>query len=368
MTLTSSAAERAATPLDPDELRLIDAYWRAANYLSVGQIYLLDNPLLREPLRPEHVKPRLLGHWGTTPGLNLIYAHMNRVIRARRPRRASTSSARGTAARRSSPTPGSRAPTARSTRASPATRTACAGCSASSRSRAASRATSRRRRPGSIHEGGELGYALSHAYGAAFDNPDLLVCCVVGDGEAETGPLATSWHSNKFLEPGRPTAPSCRSCTSTATRSRTRPCSPASRPTSSTRCIEGYGYRPYVRRGRRSGGRAPAAGRDAGRRDRRDRDHPAGGPGGRGHRTPALADDRAADAQGLDGAEGGRRPAGRGHLARAPGADGRGAHERGPPGAARDVAAQLPRPRSCSTSTAPCAPSSPRSPRRGRGG
>ncbi len=223
------------TPLDPDELRLIDAYWRAANYLSVGQIYLLDNPLLREPLRPEHVKPRLLGHWGTTPGLNLIYAHLNRVIRA--------------------------ATSTRSTSSAPATAGPAIVANAwlegtySEVYPSITRDAEGMRRlfrqfsfpggipshvapetPGSIHEGGELGYALSHAFGAAFDNPDLLVCCVVGDGEAETGPLATSWHSNKFLEPGAATAPCCRSCTSTATRSRTRRSSPASRPTSSTRC------------------------------------------------------------------------------------------------------------------------------------
>src|ERR671933_224707 len=132
-------ATTAAGPLVAEELRLLDAYWRAANYLSVGQIYLLDNPLLREPLRPEHIKPRLLGHFGTVPGLNLVYAHLNRTIRARD--------------------------------------------------------------LDAIHEGGELGYSLAHAFGAAYDNPGLLVACVVGDGEAETGPLATSWHSNKFLNP-----------------------------------------------------------------------------------------------------------------------------------------------------------------------
>ncbi len=189
-------------PLTSDELRLIDAWWRAANYLSVGQIYLLDNPLLREPLRPEHVKPRLLGHWGTTPGLNLVYVHMNRVIRAwdlnaiyvigpghGGPGIVANAYLEGTYSEvypsitrdaeglrklfRQFSFPGGIP-----SHVAPET-------------------------PGSIHEGGELGYALSHAYGAAFDNPDLLVCAVVGDGEAETGPLATSWHSNKFLNPAR---------------------------------------------------------------------------------------------------------------------------------------------------------------------
>ncbi len=194
----SSSSNR--TPLSPEELDGIDAYWRAANYLSVGQIYLLDNPLLREPLAPEHVKPRLLGHWGTTPGLNLIYAHMNRVIRNwdldaiyvigpghGGPAIVANAYLEGTYSEvypsitrdeegirklfRQFSFPGGIP-----SHVAPET-------------------------PGSIHEGGELGYALSHAYGAAFDNPDLLVCAVVGDGEAETGPLATSWHSNKFLNP-----------------------------------------------------------------------------------------------------------------------------------------------------------------------
>ena len=186
--------------MDAAELHLIDAYWRAANYLSVGQIYLLDNPLLREPLTLEHVKPRLLGHWGTTPGLNFVYAHMNRVIKARDldaifvtgpghggPGVVANAYLEGTYTE-TYPTIGHDAeglrrlfrqfsfPGGIPSHAAPET-------------------------PGSIHEGGELGYSLVHAYGAAFDNPGLLVCCVVGDGEAETGPLATSWHSNKFLNP-----------------------------------------------------------------------------------------------------------------------------------------------------------------------
>ena len=189
----------ARTERKPD-LELLNAYWRAANYLSVGQIYLLDNPLLREPLRAEHVKPRLLGHWGTTPGLNLLYAHLNRVINERDlnaiyvigpghggPGIVANAYLEGTYSEiYSSIGPdedGLRAlfrqfsfPGGIPSHVAPET-------------------------PGSIHEGGELGYALVHAYGAAFDNPDLLVMCVVGDGEAETGPLAASWHSNKFLNP-----------------------------------------------------------------------------------------------------------------------------------------------------------------------
>ncbi|NKM01915.1 phosphoketolase family protein [Rhizobium leguminosarum] len=188
--------------LNDAELTLIDRYWRAANYLSIGQIYLLANPLLREPLKPEHIKPRLLGHWGTTPGLNFVYAHLNRLIRARDldiiymcgpghggPGMVANTYLEGIYSEIypdiSEDAEGMRKlfrqfsfPGGIPSHAAPET-------------------------PGSIHEGGELGYALVHAYGAAFDNPDLIVACVVGDGEAETGPLAASWHSNKFLNPAR---------------------------------------------------------------------------------------------------------------------------------------------------------------------
>jgi len=186
--------------LSPDDAALLDAYWRAANYVAVGQIYLLDNPLLREPLRPEHVKPRLLGHWGTTPGLNFVYAHMNRVIRNWGLDAIYVFG------------PGHGGPAAVANAYLEGTYSEV--YPEIGRDEAGLRKLFRQfsfpggipshvapETPGSIHEGGELGYALSHAYGAAFDNPDLLVCCVVGDGEAETGPLATSWHSNKFLNP-----------------------------------------------------------------------------------------------------------------------------------------------------------------------
>ncbi|MEP9385056.1 phosphoketolase family protein [Nocardioides sp. KR10-350] len=206
--MTQSTVRRTQTPtggetmLDEQELTRIDRWWRAANYLSVGQIYLMDNPLLREPLVAEHVKPRLLGHWGTTPGLNFIYAHMNRAIMARDldsifitgpghggPGLVAASYLEGTYTE-NYPDIGHDVaglkrlftqfsfPGGIPSHVAPET-------------------------PGSIHEGGELGYALSHAYGAAFDNPDLVVCAVVGDGEAETGPLATSWHSTKFVDPRR---------------------------------------------------------------------------------------------------------------------------------------------------------------------
>ena len=200
--MTTSIYKSGPAPLAPAEFQGLNAYWRAANYLSVGQIYLLDNPLLREPLKLEHIKPRLLGHWGTTPGLNFIYAHLNRVIKARDlnviyvtgpghggPGIVANTYLEGTYSEFYPAVPQSEEgmkrlfkqfsfPGGIPSHVAPTT-------------------------PGSINEGGELGYSLSHAYGAAFDNPDLIVCCVIGDGEAETGPLATSWHSNKFLNPAR---------------------------------------------------------------------------------------------------------------------------------------------------------------------
>lgn len=189
-------------PLTETELRRLDAYWRAANYLTVGQIYLRSNPLLREPLTPEHVKPRLLGHWGTSPGLNLLYAHLNRVIVARDlnaiyitgpghggPAIVANTWLEGTWSELYHGTGRDEAGMAQ------------LFCQFSFPGGIPSHVAAEV--PGSIHEGGELGYALSHAYGAAFDNPDLLVACVIGDGEAETGPLAGSWLSNVFLNPAR---------------------------------------------------------------------------------------------------------------------------------------------------------------------
>jgi xylulose-5-phosphate/fructose-6-phosphate phosphoketolase len=197
---TLSPADSRGGPLSAEELAAIDAYWRAANYLSVGQIYLLDNPLLRVPLRAEHTKPRLLGHWGTTPGLNFVYVHMNRVI-CREGLNAIYVTGPGHGG------PGLVANTYLEGTYSEIYPHIGQGEDGMQRlfrqfsfpggipSHVAPET------PGSINEGGELGYSLIHAYGAAFDNPDLLVCCVIGDGEAETGPLATSWHSNKFLSP-----------------------------------------------------------------------------------------------------------------------------------------------------------------------
>jgi xylulose-5-phosphate/fructose-6-phosphate phosphoketolase len=184
------------------EMERLHAYWRAANYLSVGQIYLLDNPLLRQPLRPEHVKPRLLGHWGTTPGLNFIYAHLNRIIQRREL----------DVLLIAGPGHGGPALVANTwlegsySELYPEVTRDAEGMRRLFRrfsfpGGVGSHATAET--PGSIHEGGELGYSLAHAYGAAFDNPSLVVACVVGDGEAETGPLAAAWHSNKFLNPAR---------------------------------------------------------------------------------------------------------------------------------------------------------------------
>jgi len=233
----------ATKPLSTDEIQKIDAYWRAANYLSVGQIYLLDNPLLKKPLSLEHIKPRLLGHWGTTPGLNFIYAHMNRAIK-----KFDLNAIYITG-------PGHGGPAL-------VANTYLEGTYSQyypdiSQDEEGMRKLFRQfsfpggvpshvgaETPGSIHEGGELGYSLSHAFGAAFDNPGLLVICVVGDGEAETGPLATAWHSNKFLNPARdgavlpilhlngykisnPTVPA------RISKNELR------------RLLEGYGYKPY---------------------------------------------------------------------------------------------------------------------------
>lgn len=189
-----------STTVPPDLLGKIDAYWRAANYLSVGQIYLYDNPLLRKPLTRAHIKPRLLGHWGTTPGLNFIYVHLNRIIKEHDVNMLYVTG------------PGHGGPALVANAYLEGTYSEVYP-NVSQDERGMKRLFKQfsfpggipshvaPETPGSIHEGGELGYALSHAYGAAFDNPDLIVACVVGDGEAETGPLATSWHSNKFLNP-----------------------------------------------------------------------------------------------------------------------------------------------------------------------
>ncbi|WP_457812644.1 phosphoketolase [Sinorhizobium meliloti] len=248
MNETSSGKSHVAAVLSSAELRLMDAYWRASNYLSVGQIYLLDNPLLRESLKREHIKPRLLGHWGTSPGLNMLYVHLNRVIKRDDlnmiyvigpghggPSLVAHAYLEGTYSEFypniSEDTEGMKRlfkqfsfPGGIPSHVAPET-------------------------PGSIHEGGELGYALSHAYGAAFDNPDLIIACVVGDGEAETGPLATGWQSNKFLNPARD------GCVLPILHLNgykiANPCFLARIPEEELRkFFEGMGYRPYFVEGR----------------------------------------------------------------------------------------------------------------------
>ncbi len=200
VTTSQNVKEPMQDQLTEEQIEQVDLYWRAANYLSVGQIYLMDNPLLSSSLEAEHIKPRLLGHWGTTPGLNFIYAHLNRIINKHDLNMIYICG----------PGHGGPAMVANTylegsyTDLYPNITQDKAGMKKLFRqfsfpggvpSHAAPET------PGSIHEGGELGYALSHAYGAVFDNPDLIAACVIGDGEAETGPLAASWHSNKFLNP-----------------------------------------------------------------------------------------------------------------------------------------------------------------------
>src|SRR6201993_451048 len=241
----------AAGSLSAEELRKMDAYWRASNYLSVGQIYLLDNPLLKVPLKREHIKPRLLGHWGTSPGLNMLCVHLNRVIKRDDlnviyiigpghggPSLVAHAYLEGTYNElypnitedaegiqklfRQFSFPGGIP-----SHAAPET-------------------------PGSIHEGGELGYALSHAFGAAFDNPNLVVAYVVGDGEAETGPLATSWHSNKFLNPA--TDGAVLPILHLNGYKIANPCFLARIPKDGLqKFFEGYGYKPYFVEGSEPG-------------------------------------------------------------------------------------------------------------------
>ena len=301
-------------PLSQEDVRLVDAYWRAANYLSVGQIYLLDNPLLKEPLRAEHVKPRLLGHWGTTPGPQLHLRALNRVIRNWDLNAIYVMG------------PGHGGPAAVANAYLEGTYSEV--YPHITRDEEGLRRLFRQfsfpggipshvapETPGSIHEGGELGYALSHAYGAAFDNPDLLVACVVGDGEAETGPLATGWHSNKFLDPATDGAvlPILHLNGYKIANPTVLARIPEEELHLAARGLRAHG--PLGRRGRRPGHHAPADGGDPRHGDRRDHRDPGAGPRGRRHHPAALADDRAAAAQGLDRPEGGGRPADRGDVA-----------------------------------------------------
>ena len=326
--------------LSPELLHKMDAYWRAANYLSVGQIYLYDNPLLKRPLTLADVKHMLLGHWGTTPGQNFIYVHLNRVIKKYDldmiyvsgpghggPAVVGNTYLEGTYSEIypdiSQDEAGLRKlflqfsfPGGIPSHASPE-------C------------------PGSIHEGGELGYSLSHSFGAVFDNPDLVVACVVGDGEAETGPLATAWHSNKFLNP--------------ATDGAVLPILhlngyKISNPTLLARIeheeleqlLRGYGWTPFFVEGHEPGlmHEAMAAALDTA--VEQIKTDPAGRPRPRQPHASALADDRPQFTQGLDGAEDGRWPADRGHLPCAPGAALRPGDPSRTPQAAGRLAEELP--------------------------
>ena len=312
LTIPASQSPDKKGPLDPEQLRKIDAYWRAANYLSVGQIYLCENPLLREPLKLEHVKQLLLGHWGTTPGQNFIYAHLNRVIKQHDLDMIYISG------------PGHGAPAVVGnvylegtySEVYPNISQDEAGLKKLFKQFSFPGGISSHvspQTPGSIHEGGELGYSISHAFGAAFDNPDLVVACVVGDGEAETGPLATAWHSNKFLDP--------------VTDGVVLPILhlngyKISNPTVLARITHeelehlflGYGWTPYFVEGDdpETMHQTMAATLDQG--GRANPEDPARRPHPRRRDSPALADDRPPIAQGLDRTEIRRWSAGRGHV------------------------------------------------------
>ena len=349
-------------PLSPDLLEKMDAYWRAANYLTVGQIYLQDNPLLETPLKLEHIKPRLLGHWGTTTGLNFIYVHLNRLIKEHDlnmiyvigpghggPGLVAHTYLEGSYTERYPSIERSRNGLQRLFRqfswpygipshVAPET-------------------------PGSIHEGGELGYSLVHAYGAAFDNPDLIVACIIGDGEAETGALATSWHSNKFLNPARDGAVlpilhlngfKIANPTVLARISRQE----------LTDLMRGYGYEPHFVEGdvpavvhQALAGTLDTIVAEIHKIQSAARSSPRHGG------AAALADDRVPHAERLDRAKIRGRQAGGGDLARASGSD-RGFQESRASQAARRLDEELPAARIVRRTTANSATSSRRLRRR----
>ena len=327
------------TPLDPDELRLMDAYWRASLYLSLGMIYLRDNPLLREPLTLDHLKVRLLGHWGSDPGQSLVYVHLNRLIKKYdldaiflsgpghgAPALLSNAYLEGTYSEvypdKSQDADGLRRffkqfsfPGGIGSHCTPET-------------------------PGSIHEGGELGYSVSHAYGAAFDAPGRLVVVMVGDGEAETGPLATAWHSNKFLNPARDGA-----VLPVLHLNGYKINNPSILARISRReleaLFEGYGYTPYFVEGSEPNSMHQALAATLEHCVGEIRRDPGGGPAGRGRPAARLADGRAPQPEGLDGPARGGRPLPRRLLAVAPGADGGRAREPRAPGGPGTLAAIL---------------------------
>ena len=329
----------------------MDAYWRAANYLSVGQIYLFDNPLLKRPLALADVKHMLLGHWGTTPGQNFIYVHLNRVIKKYDldmiyvsgpghggPAVVGNTYLEGTYSEIYPDISQDEAglqklfiqfsfPGGIPSHASPE-------C------------------PGSIHEGGELGYSLSHSFGAVFDNPDLIVACVVGDGEAETGPLATAWHSNKFLDPGHRRRGAADPASQRLQDRQPDDPRPHRAARSWSSCSAATDGRRYFVEGHEPAlmHEAMAATLDTAveqirqiQQDARVQRQP---------HAPALADDRPQVTQGLDGPEGGRWPADRRHLPGAPGAAVRPGRASRTPQAAGRLAEELPAARNSSTSRA----------------
>ena len=352
--------------LDSQECAQLDAYWRAANYLSVGQIYLYANPMLREPLTLAHVKPLVVGHWGTTPGQNFIYVHLNRTIRLHDldmiyiagpghggPALVANTYLEGSYSEIypdiSQDEAGMKRlfkqfsfPGGISSHVAPTT-------------------------PGSIHEGGELGYSLSHAFGAAFDNPGLIVACIVGDGEAETGPLATAWQSNKFLDP--------------ITDGAVLPILhlngfKISNPTVLARIeheeLEQFFRRlrldAALRRGRRSGDDAPADGGDGRRSHRPDPRNPEESAREQRPRAAALAHDRPPIAQGLDRAEVRRRPEDRRHVSGASGSPARRRRASRPCQAPRKLDEELQRGRTLRCERNAEEPNSPSSRRRARAG
>ena len=325
-----------AQPLATDELRRMNAWWRACNYLAVGMIYLRDNPLLREPLTIEHVKHRLLGHWGASPALSFVWTHLNRVIK-RDDLDVIFMAGPGHGA------PGVLGPAYLEGTYSeiyPDKSEDAEGLQKffkqfSFPGHIGSHVTPET--PGSIHEGGELGYSLSHAYGAALDNPDLIVACVVGDGEAETGPLATAWHSNKFINPVRDGA-----VLPILNLNGYKIANPTILARISHEELEalfvGYGYTPYFVEGsdptemhQKMAATLDAAIGEIRAIQKQGARHRQG-------RAPALADDRAALAEGLDRTQGGQGPQGRRFLALAPGAVFRRAREPGKPEAAGELA------------------------------
>ena len=352
-------------PLAAEELALIDAWWRACNYLSVGMIYLRDNPLLKEPLKVEHVKHRLLGHWGASPALSFVWAHLNRLIK-RDDLDMIFMAGPGHGA------PGVLGPSyleGTYSEVYPDKSEDAEGLQKffkqfSFPGHIGSHVTPET--PGSIHEGGELGYSLSHAYGACLDNPDLIVACVVGDGEAETGPLATAWHSNKFINPIRDGA-----VLPILNLNGYKIANPTILARISHEELEalfrGYGYTPYFVEGDDPDTMHQTMAATLEAAIAEIRADPEGRARERQGRAAALADDRAALAQGLDRAEGDQWPQGRGLLALASGAVLRRAREPRAPASCWKTGCRATSRRSCSTPTAGWCPNCARSPRPARG-